>query len=111
MTLTRSVEQQTARHGGYAVVAATSDEVAVEALDGRLREAVRSSGVDPQRDGARVRALAEELVRAHDERSLTGAVVPLGDPGAVVAELVARLAGFGPLQVFLDDPEAEEFRS
>jgi pilus assembly protein CpaF len=55
-----------------------------------------------------VRRLAEELVRAHDERSLTGVVAPVPDPLGVVGELVARVSGFGPLQRFLDDPEVEE---
>jgi pilus assembly protein CpaF len=77
-------------------------------LDQQLRAAVRREGVDPQLDTGRVRRLAEEVVRAHDERSLTGVVVPVPDPVGVVGELVARVSGFGPLQGFLDDPEVEE---
>ncbi len=80
----------------------------VEALDGWLREQVRREGVDPQREVGVVRRLAEDVVREYDERSLTGAVTPLPDPEAVVGELVARVAGFGALQPFLDDPEIEE---
>ncbi|HET8603841.1 MAG TPA: ATPase, T2SS/T4P/T4SS family [Marmoricola sp.] len=80
----------------------------VDDLDAQVREAVRREGVDPQREVARVRHLAEHVVRVHDERSLTGVVLPLVDPGEVVGELVARVAGFGPLQRFLDDPEVEE---
>lgn len=80
----------------------------VEQLDARVRERVRVEGVDPQRDGGLVRRIAEEVVRDHDERSLTGAVVPVADPGAVVGELIARVSGFGPLQPLLDDPEVEE---
>ena len=56
----------------------------------------------------RVRRIAEEVVRAHDERSLTGVVTPVPDPLGVIGELVARVSGFGPLQPFLDDPEVEE---
>src|SRR4051794_8000246 len=77
-------------------------------LDQQLRAAVRRDGVDPQLDTPRVRRLAEELVRAHDERSLTGVVAPVPDPRGVVGELVARVSGFGPLQRFLDDPQVEE---
>ncbi len=88
--------------------AATAEVQVVEMLDARVRELVRREGVDPQRDAAVVRRLAESVVRAHDERSLTGAVLPVGDPHEVVAELVARLSGFGPLQPYLDDPEIEE---
>ncbi len=77
-------------------------------LDQQLRAVVRREGVDPQLDTVRVRRLAEEVVRAHDERSLTGVVAPVPDPAGVIAELVARISGFGPLQRFLDDPEVEE---
>jgi pilus assembly protein CpaF len=77
-------------------------------LDQQLRAAVRREGVDPQLDTGRVRRLAEDVVRAHDERSLTGVVAPVPDPVGVVGELVARVSGFGPLQRFLDDPTVEE---
>ncbi len=77
-------------------------------LDQQVRSVVRREGVDPQLDVLRVRRIAEELVTAHDDRSLTGVVAPVPDPAAVIAELVARVSGFGPLQLFLDDPEIEE---
>jgi pilus assembly protein CpaF len=80
----------------------------VELLDQHVRELVRREGVDPQRDAPVVRRIAEGVVRAHDERSLTGAVAPVADVDAVVGELVARVSGFGPLQPFLDDPAVEE---
>jgi len=80
----------------------------VEHLDARLREVVRRDGIDPQRDVPVVRTLAAELVADHDQRSLTGVVAPVADHEAVVEELVARVAGFGPLQRYLDDPDVEE---
>jgi pilus assembly protein CpaF len=80
----------------------------VEQLDQHVRERVRHEGVDPQLDAGLVRRIAETVVRAHDERSLTGAVAPVPDVDAVVGELVARVSGFGPLQPFLDDPDVEE---
>ncbi|WGY00778.1 ATPase, T2SS/T4P/T4SS family [Nocardioides sp. QY071] len=89
------------------VVAPASDDV-VTRLDEDLRAAVRRDGIDPQREVAAVRRLATGLVREHDERSLTGVVAPVADPDALVAELVARVAGFGPLQPFLEDPTVEE---
>ena len=79
-------------------------------LDAALRDEVRRQGVDPQRDVSSVRRLAERVVTDHDQRSLTGAVVPLEDPQGVVEEMVANVAGFGVLQKYLDDPEVEEFR-
>ena len=80
----------------------------VQRLDGQVRERVRREGVDPQREALVVRRIAEDVVRDHDELSLTGAVAPIADDGAMVGELVARVSGFGPLQPFLDDPEVEE---
>ena len=80
----------------------------VELLDAQVRAAVRSDAVDPQREAHLVRRIAERVVREHDERSLTGAVAPVPDIDALVGELVARVAGFGPLQQFLDDPSVEE---
>lgn len=80
----------------------------VDDLDRSVRELVRREGVDPQRDAGVVRRIAESVVRAHDDRSLTGVVAPVADVGALVGELVARVSGFGPLQPFLDDPAVEE---
>jgi pilus assembly protein CpaF len=80
----------------------------VDELDAQVRAAVRRDGVDPQRDVHLVRSIAEQVVRAHDERSLTGVVTPVPDVPAVVGELVARVSGFGALQPYLDDPEVEE---
>ena len=87
---------------------ATAHDDLVERLDAHVREVVRREGVDPQRDAGVVRRIAEDVVRDHDERSLTGVVAAVPDVDAVVGELVARVSGFGPLQPFLDDPEVEE---
>ncbi|GAA5154975.1 ATPase, T2SS/T4P/T4SS family [Nocardioides marinquilinus] len=82
--------------------------VLADQLDARVRDVVRREGVDPQRDAHVVRRIAEGVVREHDEHSLTGRVAPVADVDALVGELVARVAGFGPLQPFLDDPTVEE---
>jgi pilus assembly protein CpaF len=80
----------------------------VERLDQQVRELVRREGVDPQREAALVRRIAEDVVREHDDRSLTGVVAPVPDVGVMVGELVARVSGFGALQPFLDDDSVEE---
>ncbi len=80
----------------------------LETLDERLRDVVRREGVDPQVDTGLVRRLAERVLADHDRHSLTGAVLPVPDPDAVLDELVARVAGFGPLQRYFDDPTVEE---
>jgi pilus assembly protein CpaF len=80
----------------------------VDRLDAELRAEVRRSGVDPLVDVDAVRGFAGSVVAAHDGRSLSGLVRPVDDADAVVEELVARVAGFGPLQRYLDDPSVEE---
>lgn len=90
------------------VSGAPAPDDVVARLDEELRAAVRRDGIDPQREVGSVRRLASALVREHDERSLTGVVAPVADAEGLVAELVARVAGFGALQPFLDDPSVEE---
>ena len=51
----------------------------VERLDLQVRERVRREGVDPQREALVVRRIAEDVVRDHDDLSLTGAVAPVAD--------------------------------
>ncbi len=77
-------------------------------LDRQLRESVRRERIDPQAETTRVRHLATSLLKRHDELALTGAVESIPDPAATLEELVSRVAGFGPLQTLLDDPEVEE---
>ncbi|WP_370615831.1 CpaF family protein [Mumia sp. Pv 4-285] len=77
-------------------------------LTEEVRAAVRARGVDPLRDAESVHRIAEEVAAAHEQRSLTGAVAPLADPKATVGALVAAVAGLGPLQPYLDDPDVEE---
>ena len=81
---------------------------ALDALDADVRDEVRRHGVDPLTDVAAVRRFAQTAVRAHDQRSLSGIVRPIDDPDHAVDELGARVAGFGPLQPYLDDPTVEE---
>lgn len=73
-----------------------------------VREAVRRSGIDPLHDHADLRRLVSDVLHAHDQRSLTGAVAPLPDRDAVADSLVSSIGGFGPLQEYLDDPSVEE---
>jgi pilus assembly protein CpaF len=90
------------------LVRADSHGESLETLDAQLRDAVRAAGVDPQVSTSVVRRIAERLVQQHDQLSLTGVVAPVPDQDAAVDELVARVAGFGVLQRYLDDPAVEE---
>ncbi|GIG53513.1 CpaF family protein [Demequina activiva] len=77
-------------------------------IEGQVRERIRSTGTDPRRDVDQVRVFVEEALTRWEHRSLTGAVPPITDvPGATKAVMDA-VAGFGPLQQYLDDPEVEE---
>jgi len=90
---------------GDAVPTATS---ALEVVDGEVRELIRRRGLDPFTDPGPVRLLVRDVVADYSERSLTSALPPIGDADAVVRDVLDRVAGFGPLQRWLDDPEVEE---
>ena len=81
---------------------------AVGGIESEVRERIRSSGVDPRRDVAAVRALVDDALERWETRSLTGDVAPLLDPEATARAVMDAVAGFGPLQPYLDDPEIEE---
>lgn len=73
-----------------------------------VRELIRRRGLDPVHDPAGLRRLVEDAVADYDERSLSSALPPLADTGGTVKQVLDEVAGFGPLQAFLDDPEVEE---
>jgi pilus assembly protein CpaF len=81
---------------------------AVARVELEVREHVRRSGIDPVRDGRAVRDLVDEVVADYDERSVRGGLPALPDPRLVAREVWDAVAGFGPLQRFLDDPDVEE---
>lgn len=84
---------------------------AVTIITERVRDRVRAAGLghdehklDPEVVGRVVR----EEVRDYSERALAGILPPLGDETQVVREVLASIAGLGPLQHLLDDPNIEE---
>jgi len=82
------------------------DGVAI--LETEVRELIRRRGIDPVRDRPGVVALVSDVIADYDERSVVGAVPPLADAGAAHKAVVDAVAGLGPLQKYLDDPEVEE---
>lgn len=86
----------------------STDTHAVGVLEGEVRELVRRRGVDPVRDRPAVDELVREVVADYETRSALGAVAPLADPTAASRAVVDSVAGLGPLQPYLDDPEIEE---
>ena len=81
---------------------------AVAIVSDEVRELIRRRGLDPARDTAGVRRLVEDVVADYDERSLRAALPPLPDAGHAVKQVLDEVAGFGPLQQYLDDPAVEE---
>lgn len=82
--------------------------VALELIDAQVRDAVRRRGIDPATDPSAVRGLVEEIVRAYDERSLTGAVPVLEDVDGTTQHVYDAVAGYGLLQRYFDDRTVEE---
>ncbi|SNU00303.1 pilus assembly protein CpaF [Ruaniaceae bacterium KH17] len=77
-------------------------------LERDARELARRRGLDPTADLAAFQRLVTEVVADHESRSLAGHVTPLIDPAATQKDIVDAVAGFGPLQQYLDDPSIEE---
>jgi len=77
-------------------------------IESHVRDQIRERGVDPLRESEVVRALVEEALEEWDERALVGAVSPMVNREATAKTVVDNVAGLGPLQRYLDDPEIEE---
>ena len=81
---------------------------AVTVVEEEVRELVRRRGFDPVVDGPAIRRLVDDVVADYQERTLTSALPPLADAGSVARRVYDAVAGFGPLQAYLDDPSVEE---
>jgi pilus assembly protein CpaF len=77
-------------------------------VEDEVREIVRRRALDPAASPDEVRRLVDDVVADYDERSLSGDLPRLLDVDAVSREVYDAVAGFGPLQRYLDDPEVEE---
>jgi pilus assembly protein CpaF len=72
------------------------------------RAAVRGAGIDPLADPDQVRLIVDRVVADYEADALRGAAAPLEDAASAAARVVDAIAGFGPLQRYLDDPTVEE---
>src|SRR4051812_41630323 len=81
---------------------------AVGIVEGEVRELIRRRGLDPLEQTEEVRRLVEDAVNDYDERALLGPLPPLGHLETARRHVFDAVAGFGPLQPFLDDPGIEE---
>jgi hypothetical protein len=81
---------------------------AIAVVEDEVRELVRRRGLDPVADPAAVRRLVDEVIAEYDDRSLTGSLPQLVDLRSAARQVFDAVAGFGPLQKYLDDPTVEE---
>jgi pilus assembly protein CpaF len=82
---------------------------AIAVVEDEVRELVRRRGLDPAEEPAAVRRLVDEVIADYDERSISGVLPPLlPDTRSVARAVFDAVAGFGPLQPYLDDPLVEE---
>ncbi len=89
---------------GECLVAQSAQEV----VDSEVRELIRRRGIDPLADATAVRHLIDEVINDYGDRALTSSLPPIPDAQSLAASLLSTVAGFGPLQPLLDDPEIEE---
>lgn len=76
-------------------------------IESESRELIRRRGLDVHAD--ELEPLIREVVADYDQRTTVGEVPVLrADDDTMVAEVAARIGGFGPLQEMLDDPAIEE---
>ena len=81
---------------------------AQQILEAEVRELVRTRGIDPIADADAVAGLIDEAVADYLDRAVTSALPPLTDAVGATRGVLDAVAGFGPLQPFLDDPTVEE---
>ncbi|HKT57379.1 MAG TPA: ATPase, T2SS/T4P/T4SS family [Microbacterium sp.] len=74
----------------------------------RVRDELRAQQIDPARDPGRAEVLARTEVRRYNDTALARGDLLVDDEDGCVREVLASVAGYGPLQVFLDDPTIEE---
>ena len=74
----------------------------------RVRERLRADGIDPTQDRDAGERFARAEVRRHNDAALARGVATIDDEDACVREVLATVAGYGPLQPYLDDPTVEE---
>jgi pilus assembly protein CpaF len=81
---------------------------AVGVVEDEVRELVRRRGLDPVADPKAVRRLVAEVLADYDDRTLSGALPALVDLDDAARSVFDAVAGYGPLQGYLDDPTVEE---
>lgn len=84
-------------------------ERALPTIEEEVRELVRRRGVDPSTgDAEAVASLVDEVLADYEDRVQTTSLPRVADRAAVRKAVLDRIAGYGPLQPLLEDPEVEE---
>ncbi|MCL1900004.1 MAG: CpaF family protein, partial [Promicromonosporaceae bacterium] len=86
----------------------TTTTSAQQVLTAEVRELVRSRGIDPLRERREFDRLIASALGDYNERAHRGQVPALADAPACVRAITDLLAGFGPLQRYLDADDVEE---
>ncbi|MBW3086935.1 hypothetical protein KEM60_03164 [Austwickia sp. TVS 96-490-7B] len=81
---------------------------ALDLIEAEVRELVRRADVDPMAERAALLELVEAAIDDYEVRSLHSSLPRLVDAAAVTRSIMDKVAGFGPLQPYLDDPAVEE---
>lgn len=82
---------------------------ALPILESEVRDLLRLRGVDPPRDGLQpLRDLVEEVLDDYSRRMCTSSLPTLTSRDETARSLIDRVAGLGPLQPLMDDPDVEE---
>ncbi|RIJ77198.1 CpaF family protein [Nakamurella silvestris] len=86
----------------------TGPSTATDHIRDEVRELIRRRGIDPVTDPQAARDLVNEVTDVYEERAATSTLPTLIDRTETTREVYDTVAGYGPLQRFLDDPEIEE---
>lgn len=81
---------------------------ATEHIFGDVQQLVRSRGIDPLTEPKAARILIAEAITSYEERVPLSTLPPLLNREDAAQHIFDSIAGFGPLQQFLNDPEVEE---
>ncbi|MGI8667521.1 MAG: CpaF family protein [Jatrophihabitans sp.] len=80
----------------------------VAIVEDEVRELVRRRSLDPVLEPEATRRLVDDVVADYLDRAAMSELPPLADPVGAARSVFDQVAGFGPLQQYLDDPSVEE---
>lgn len=81
----------------------------VAVVEDEVRELVRRRQIDPHGDSTtEIRGLIDEVITEYERRVQSTDLPRIEDRSRVAKIVLDRVAGLGPLQEFMDDPQVEE---